>query len=154
MLTQTVELPSGIKAVIRPIGFAARKQLEHMTPSIPPKLTALGLRANEDLEKLTMAEFIKREPPELISAAQTFGDKYALSGAEAQVYQVCACTVKPRLTPETIDDILDEADFLALESAIVELHKSEAGASPLPFPRGRAVSSNAASTRGGLREVT
>ena len=125
--TTEVTLPSGLKAAIRRIGFAAHSKLEGMVPSRPPAVLSFALKHSitknttvNELREMSGGEAVM---PELIEYLTYRGDKER----DARIFRVCACTSTPRMTPETIDETLDGADFMALEKHIDELHEGADG---------------------------
>ncbi len=121
--THDVDLPSGQKAKIRRIGFAAHAKLESMLPKYPATVAEFAMGKKGQITDKTTVDELRAMGgaailPDLLVYIETKNDKQQ----DARIYRVCACTVSPTITPDTVDAALDGADFLALEKAIDELH--------------------------------
>lgn len=134
--TTEVELPSGTKAKIRRIGFAAHAKLEAMLPKRPPKVVEFALDSRGQLRDDTTVDELRRMAggKDVLPDVLDYLSRRRDAELDARVFRVCACTVEPAITPDTVDDHLDGEDFLALEQHIDALHK-DGGKDVLPFSR-------------------
>jgi len=134
--TTKLTLPSGLKAVIRPIGWWCRRKLADMRPAPVQELGNL-IKKYPELSTMTFDELAEKEGADVAGRVREWAQRLAVIDHENQVLQVCACTLSPRLSavpgPDYVDDVLDEVDFKALEAAILELHVDIS--MPLDFPR-------------------
>lgn len=136
MKTKDVELPSGMKATIRRIGPAARAKLHAMEPRIPPGLARFGIRNADQLKEAKVKDLLEddRVGDSMIAEILSWYRESQDRQADQSIFGVCACTVEPDITPETIDDILDSDDFAAL-SREIDAFASEVADVVRPFSK-------------------
>ena len=131
MRKKDIVLPQYGKAVIRRIGAGAKLAYDELREVHVPPNVALLARLQE--QGMSIDDIIGNDATgDTASSLVAFRAVKMKADRRARIFYVCACTVEPKITPETVDDVLDVDDFDDLEKAIEELNAKE-DADLVPF---------------------